>query len=180
MENKSVKMSVFSHKIGRKALSLLLSIAMILSVMMTMIPAMEVKAADDYTSLKNTTTVIHFDNKEWYLIDYDDSTVTLLSKECVAASKFNNDTTDGNNYSGSVVESAVSTYYNNSISTEAKTAVSGSGAFLLTTEQAQKIKNANSEVLKCSQATGAEANIWWLCSPGDDDRIAACVGGGEY
>ena len=45
--------------------------------------------AADYKSLKNTTTEITFDGKPWYLIDYDDSTVTLLSKECVAASQYN-------------------------------------------------------------------------------------------
>ena len=81
------KKNVDKHgKIKKGILSFVLSFAMVMSVMMTMIPAMEIKAADDYTLLKNTTTVVTFDNKEWYLIDYDDSTVvTLLSKECVAA-----------------------------------------------------------------------------------------------
>lgn len=45
--------------------------------------------AADYKSLKYTTTEITFDGKPWYLIDYDDSTVTLLSNECVAASQYN-------------------------------------------------------------------------------------------
>ena len=41
-----------------------------------------------YAQYKNTTTVIIFDDKDWYLIDYDDDTVTLCAKECVGASMF--------------------------------------------------------------------------------------------
>ena len=33
-------------------------------------------------------TVIKFDEKDWYLINYDTSTVTLLAKECVGASQY--------------------------------------------------------------------------------------------
>ena len=61
--------------------------------------------ASPYADLKNTTTVITFDEKDCYLIDYDSTTVTLLSKECVAASSFGSNTT----YSGSTVEAAVKT-----------------------------------------------------------------------
>ena len=28
-------------------------------------------ADDPYSGIKNTTTVVHFDNKDWYLIDYE-------------------------------------------------------------------------------------------------------------
>ncbi|MBQ9234189.1 MAG: hypothetical protein IJ167_09170 [Lachnospiraceae bacterium] len=174
MENKIVKMSVFSHKTGRKALSLLLSIAMIFSVMMTMIPAMEVKAADDYKSLKNTTTVVKFDGKDWYLIDFDDSTVTLLSKDCVAASQYSS-SGSYDEYGNSTVKTAVETYYN-TLSENAKTAVSG-GMFLLTTEKANAITNA--DVRKCSQYSGANYNAWWLSSRGDLDSLAACVDGDD-
>ena len=69
---------------GRKLLSVLLALVLVLGLMPGM--GMTAYADDPYASLKNTTTVIHFDSKEWYLIDYDASTVTLLSKECIGAS----------------------------------------------------------------------------------------------
>ncbi len=86
-------------------------------------------ADDPYASLKNTTTVVYFDSNEWYLIDYDDSTVTLLSKECVGASAFGNN----NTYSGSTLQTYVNNWYNGNsgISSDAKTAVNDS-AFILT------------------------------------------------
>ena len=121
-------------------------------------------ADDPYASIKNTTTAVHFDSKDWYLIDYDSTTVTLLAKECVAASEFDDYILGNNNYYRSTVRAAVNSYYANSISADAKTAVlRGLGndmMFLLSTEQAQTISNP--DVLKCSQYTGAEANRWWL------------------
>ena len=76
-------------KSGRKLLSFLLTLAMLVGLM----PGMGLTAyADDdppYAQYKNTTTVITFDGKSWYLIDYDASTVTLLAKDCVASSQYN-------------------------------------------------------------------------------------------
>jgi len=136
-------------------------------------------AATAYAGLKNTTTVVHFDSKDWYLIEdnstaVDAGTVTLLAKECVGASIFGGSST----YSGSTVEGVVNNYYTNSISTDAKAAVDGSGMFLLTTDQANAIKTANVDVLKCSKATGAESILWWLGSPCDPYN-AACVYGDD-
>ena len=54
-----VKMMKRLKKTGQKALSLLLSLAMILSAMTTMIPTMEVKAAGYYSS--SMYSVVHFD-----------------------------------------------------------------------------------------------------------------------
>ncbi|MBO6307154.1 MAG: leucine-rich repeat protein, partial [Paludibacteraceae bacterium] len=125
-----------------------------------------------YANLKNTKNVITFDNKQWYLIDYDDSTVTLLSKECVDASEFGS----SNTYSGSTVDSFVNSWYTSNISADAKAAVDGSGMFLLTKEQANAL---SSDVLKCSQASEAEMNYWWLCSQGSYDNIAICVDGDD-
>ena len=137
-----------------------------------------------YASLVNTTTVVKFDNKDWYLIEdnstaIDDGTVTLLAKECVGASQFNPQ--NGNNtYSGSNVETAVNNYYTSSISADAKAAVSESGMFLLTTEQANAITNTN--VLKCPKAEGAGAQYWWLRSPGSNVSYGsrAAIVDGEY
>ena len=130
---------------------------------------------DPYASLKNTTTVIKFDDKDWYLIDYDDSTVTLLSKKCVDASKFDSNGSS-NTYSGSTVESFVNSWYSGNITSDAKAAVDGNGMFLLTKGQANEL---SSDVRKCDKADGAEGNIWWLCSTGSDgNNYAACVAGG--
>ena len=163
-------------KLERKLFSFLLTLAMIVGLMPGM--GLTAYAADvPYASLKNTTSVINFDGKEWYLIDYDTSTVTLLSKECVGASKFNNFIYDIPAYSGSIVETAVNNYYTSSISSDVKSAIVDNKMFLLTTDQAKTIKEANLEVLKCNQASGANENAWWLGSPGDVGFSAAIVYG---
>jgi len=129
-------------------------------------------ADDSYAGLKNTTNVIKFDGKDWYLIDYDDTTVTLLSKECVGASAYND--SDGNNsryvdYADSTVKTVVDNWYKDNISTDAKTAVNGD-MFLLTKEQVkenQETYKIAKEVLKCSRPAGlpeGASNVWWLCS----------------
>ena len=65
------------QKAGRKLLSVLFALALLVGLAPGMSPA---ALAEDspYASIKNTTTVIRFDDKDWYLINYDDSTVMLL------------------------------------------------------------------------------------------------------
>ncbi|MBR3641023.1 MAG: hypothetical protein IKN53_03215, partial [Oscillibacter sp.] len=126
----------------------------------------------NYAQYKNTTTAIKFDDKNWCLIDYDDDTVTLLAKECVGASAFDPNGSS-NTYSGSTVESFVNNWYSDNITSDAKAAVNGSGMFLLTSDQASAL---SSDVLKCSQADGAEMNFWWLCSPVANDEDCAVMG----
>jgi hypothetical protein len=170
-ENKGAKLMKIKMK---KMVGIILSFALVLGL----IPGMGLTAyaVDDptYAQYKNTTTEITFDGQPWYLIDYDESTVTLLSTECVGASKYDKDG-QSNTYSGSTVEAYVNDLYEEYISPDAKTAVSGNGAFLLTTEQASAI--INEEVRKCSKASGAEYNLWWLCSPCSSPLFAACVAG---
>ena len=108
----------------------------------------------------------------------DAGTVTLLSKECVDASKYDSNG-QSNTYSGSTVETAVNNYYTNSISSNVKSAIVDSKMFLLTTDQANTIEQANPEVLKCNKASGAEDNAWWLRSAGYNVEFAPCVFG-EY
>ena len=179
-------------KLGRKLLSWLLTLAMIVGLMPGMgvtayaappssdtggivAGGVDIGVTEGYASIKNTTTAVTFGNKEWYLIDYDSSTVTLLSKECVGASAFDSNGSS-NTYNGSTVETYVNNWYtdDNNISADAKTAVSGSGAFLLTTDQANAI--TNTDVRKCSQATGVSYNCWWLSSR-DSATYATCVDG---
>ena len=140
-----------------KVITVLLTVMMVLGLMPGM--SLTAYAADPYVSIKNTTTVVHFDSKDWYLIDYDSSTVTLLAKECVAASQYNSRGTFVE-YSQSTVKTAVDTYYTVNFSDDAKAAVSGNEMFLLTLTQANGISNA--DVMKCQQFTGTDSNNWWL------------------
>ena len=151
---------------SKKLISIVLAVLMAVSMM----PFTAFAADEPYAALKNTTTAITFDNKQWYLIDYDDSTVTLLAKECVGASKFGTNQT----YSGSTVETFVNTWYTNNITGDAKTAVNENGMFLLTTDQANA---TTADVKKCSRVDGTGGNYWWLCSPGNNQFRAARVNG---
>ncbi len=131
-------------------------------------------AADtQYESLNNTATVIHFDGKEWYLVDYDSSTVTLLKKECITASPYDLNNS-GNAYSGSTVETVVNDYYTDNITESAKKVVNGNGMFLLTIEKARALIN---DIRKCSKYPSADLNWWWLSSPGAGARLTAVVDG---
>ena len=134
-------------------------------------------AVDPYAGLVNTTTVMHFDDKDWYLIEDNstsetEGTVTLLSKECVGASAYNTSGTFVDYSSNPTVKTAVDNWYNSNITADAKTAVTGGGMFLLTKEEANAITNA--DVMKC---TNASMGAWWLCSQGtsDDHDLAAIV-----
>ena len=152
----------------KQFLGIMLSLVMVVGLMPGM--SMTALADDPYESIKNTKTVVNFDRKKWYLIDYDSSTVTLLSKDCVDASRFNLNIS--NTYSGSEVEAVVNNYYTEYISEDAKTAVNGNGMFLLTTDQANSLSIL---IRPCVEYKGADFDAWWLCSPGIEDDNAACV-----
>ena len=115
----------------RKKLKQLIGILLTLVMVLGQMPGMSLTAlaweGDPYASLLNTTTVVKFDGKEWYLIENNSTaanagTVTLLAKECVAASMYVSDGSS-NAYSGSTVENAVKNYYDNIISNNVKTAI---------------------------------------------------------
>ena len=132
--------------------------------------AVEDTASDDpYAELLNTTTAVNFDGKEWYLIENNST------KECVAASQYNS---SGSyvEYASSTVKTAVDNWYNNNITSNAKTAVFDNKMFLLTKDQANAM---TTDTRKCSQASEANYNYWWLCSPGSFGNIASCVYGGN-
>ena len=169
-----------NKKISRKIISLVLSLLM----MLTVVPGMSLMAlawdGDPYAELLNTTTAVNFDGKEWYLIENNSTaanagTVTLLAKECVAASQYNS---SGSyvEYASSTVKTAVDNWYNNNITSNAKTAVFDNKMFLLTKDQANAM---TTDTRKCSQASEANYNYWWLCSPGSFGNFASCVYGGN-
>jgi len=168
-----------TKKSSLKLLSFLLTLALVIGLM----PGMSLTAlawdGDPYAALLNTTTVVHFDGKDWYLIEDNSTaanagTVTLLAKECVDASEYDIEGSSST-YSGSTVETAVNNYYTNSISSNVKSAIVDSKMFLLTTDQANTMTE---DTRKCSWVSGAEYNYWWLCSRGINDNYAAYVNGG--
>lgn len=152
----------------KRLFGILLSLALVLGLMPGM--SLTALAEDPYAALKNTTTPVKFDEKDWYLINYDSNTVTLLSKACVGASVFGSN----NTYSGSTVEGSVNDWYSNRISPNAKTAVYGNGAFLLSTGD---VSNLSQDVLKCDPHPEAAGNYWWLCTPGSGPVFAKSVDG---
>ena len=95
------------RKLGRKLMNFLLTLAMLVGLMPGMSMTALAYEGDPYAGLVNTTTVVNFDGKDWYLIENDSTaanagTVTLLSKECVAASKYDSNNSSST-YEGSTV-----------------------------------------------------------------------------
>lgn len=165
-------------KISRKVISYVLALVMVFSAMTGIVPGTSMTAhaaTSTYTNLKNNSTVVHFDNKDWYLIEDNSSalnagTVTLLSKECVGLSKYNESGSFVEYKNSPTVKTAVDNWYDGNITAGANTAVSGSGMFLLTKDQANAITNA--DVRKCSNV---HSGFWWLCSQGGQAGYAAVV-----
>ena len=154
-----------------------------LVLMLTLMPGMSLTAnaydGNPYASLVNKTTAVTFDGKTWYIIEDNSTavnagTVTLLAKECVAESQYNASGSFVAYESNPTVKTAVVNWYNDNITDDAKTAVSGGGMFLLTIEEANAITNA--EVRK--DETVADGG-WWLCSQGDDVVDSAAFVDGE-
>ena len=157
---------------GGKLLGVLLALAMIVGLFPGM--SLTAYAADDpYASLKYTTTVITFDGKPWYLIDYDAGTVTLLAKNCVGSSPYNESGSFVEYNNSPTVKTAVDKWYDDNITADAQTAVSGDRMFLLTKDQANAITNA-----EVRRDVTAYKGVWWLCSQGLYDDLAAFVYGG--
>ena len=161
-------------KIGKKLFGLLLTMVIVIGLM----PGMGLTAlaweGDPYASLVNNTTVVKFDDKEWYLIEnnstaLNEGTVTLLSKECVGASQYISSGSTYVEYASSTVKTAVDNWYNNNITSNAKTAVLDNKMFLLTVSQANAMTD---DTRKCSNAS---ESLWWLCSLGGFADHAACV-----
>ena len=157
----------------------LLTVALVLGLAPGMSPA-ALAEGGSYTRFKNTTTVIKFGDKDWYLINYDDSTVTLLSKECVGKSKYKPDNVDSIwSYDQSDAKVIVDQYYNN-FSEAAKGAVSDGRMFLLTKQEAVDIREANINVLKCPKVSNED--YWWTCTINDPGYMTAvrCEYYGEW
>ncbi len=158
-------------RISKRILAIALSVLMAFSMM----PFTAFAADEPYADLKNTTTVITFDEKDWYLIDYDSTTVTLLSKECVGKSAYNSSGSFVTYDNNPTIKEAVDTWYSSNITADAKTAVADNKAFIL-----ESLNGINADVLKCNQVSGTPYNVWWLCSRSSDTRAMGVDGDGGY
>jgi hypothetical protein len=144
--------------------SILLGLIMVLAGM-----SFTVSAASIYSKLQDNATVVKFDDKDWYLVDYDfkKGTVTLLTKDCIGESVYSS-SGEYVDYSSSTVKDVVDAYYRDNISNDAKQAVSGDRMFLLPELDAIELIQINGEKAKCSQ-------YWWVDANGGLHNTAAIV-----
>ena len=151
----------------KRFLGILLGLIMVLAGM-----SFTVSAASIYSKLQDNATVVKFDDKDWYLVDYDfnKGTVTLLTKDCIGESVYSSSGIKVD-YSSSTVKDVVDAYYRDNISNDAKQAVSGDRIFLLTEFQAIDLIQRNGEKAKCSQ-------YWWVDGLGGRDTAIIVFWGG--
>ena len=181
------------HKTGRKLLSFLLTLAMVVGL----VPGMSLTAyaaTDTYTTLKNNVTVVQFNGYNWYIIEDNSTsatkgTVTLLAADNkFGPSKFSD--SESSVYSSSKIKAALDAMTQEGgafadvadaiVSTDLEdVSVTGAKLYLLSTGEAQ---NLNSTILNYNFPGSDKPNAggaWWLRSPGtsNSDKYAACVFG---
>ena len=191
------------RKFGRKLLSFLLTLAMVIGLMpgmgltayadgTTYNPASEYHDYDNLISNDTEVTISEVSGQTWYVIAYNSSssTVTLLSKQPFGSSMpFNDDVKKGHDYVGSDIEAYVEGLINDGqplagikdaladISgkvTGNPSTISGAVPYLLSYDVAN--------VLSETKKKGSSGGSWWLRSPGIDDSTiirAACVKDGN-
>ena len=136
--------------------------------------------------------VVRFNGCDWYIIA-DNSTavdagaVTLLSKDSLGSSKFNDDDTDGNYYSSSDVKTIVDslTAENEDFAgvADAIKTVSFTVNGYQSSETYDTVNNVKLYLLSTAEASALPADLrkfsalWWLCSPGEEANKAAVVQG---
>ena len=160
----------------------LISLLLCAMLMTSLLPGMGMTAlawdGNPYAGLVNTTTTVKFNDMDWYVIADNSSaanagTVTLLAKDPFCMSKFNENVSDGNAYSGSVVEgylnglTAAGGSFAGVMEAIAPTDltdvnVTGAHLYLLSTEEANALP---ADIRKYSQTDVMDGNFWWLRTP---------------
>ncbi len=117
-------------------------------------------AAGSYLDLKNTATVIHFNDMEWYLIADNSTTetqgsVTLLAKECVTSAS---DSSDINALLNAMTASG------GDFENVADLILSVGSGTKLYLPGLRELATVSPRLLKCSKESGAQKNMWWLGS----------------
>ena len=169
----------------KRFLGILLGMVLLLGLL----PGMSLSAlaydGDPYADMVNTTTTVRFNDIDWYIIKDESTsaakgTVTLFAKDPIGVSTFNG---EPNNYSLSTVRNFLNGLTNSggsfysvarAIAPTSLTDVNVSDAklWLLSSDEAREIENTNTDLLKCSQATGSEGPTYWLRSKSKSDQTA--------
>ncbi len=156
----------------RKPISVLLSLLMVLSVFGGLSLTAQAYDGNPYASLVNTTNTVEFNGIAWYVIEdnstaVDAGTLTLLARDPICASVFNN----GDRYTDNIDQynnSVVRTYLDGLTTSGSFTGVSaaivpvdlpdvnvtGAKLWLLSPDEVQTIFNTNKFVLTCTKADG--------------------------
>ena len=154
------------QKTGRKLLGVLLTVALLLGLAPWLGQTARAEYITPISAMVNTTTVVKFNNMDWYVIGYepgDNGTITLLSKDCIGRSVFN--TADNDNYEGSEVWKYLDNYYKTNFANNSSVVVENNGLgylYLLSMEEAQAINNENRGILITSYKTSSFESTWWL------------------
>ena len=176
-------MNTKRKKTGRRLLSFLLTLAMVVGLM----PGMGLTAyaaTDTYTTLKNNVTVVHFNNYDWYIIEDNstsatEGTVTLLAADnAFGLSAFSD--SDSNAYSSSKIKAALDAMTQEGgdfaavkdaiADTDlADVSVTGAKLYLLSTSEAQSLN----QTIRGYIYPDAEMGEWWLRSAGNNTLFAA-------
>ena len=174
----------------KRFMSILLGIALVLSLMPGM--NLTVRATTDtYTTLMNNATVVKFNNYDWYIIEDNSTsdgkgTVTLLAADNkFGLSKFSD--SYSNAYSSSKIKATLDamTQEGGAFADVAgaiadtsldDVSVMGAKLYLLSTSEAQNLHNLPDKILKYNYPD-ADMGAWWLRSAGYNVIYAACVFG---
>lgn len=135
-----------------------------------------------YAGILNTTTTVKFNGLDWYLIGLaptgrNEGTITLLTKECIGVSPFNENGSTA--YEGSTVKKYLDEYYDKNFSDVDSQVVEGEYGklFLLSEDEMDAVFSANKNILKCGTVVGMHIDgldsydagnyCWWLRDPSD-------------
>ena len=158
------------RKLGRKLLSFLLTLVLVLGLM----PGMSLTAyaaTETYTKLMNDKTVVKFNNHDWYIIADDSTdtggTVTLLAADTsFGTSAFDSTSPYSNAYSSSTVKDVL-----DALTAEDGAFASVKDAIADTDLSDVGVTGAKLYLLSTSEA-GPYVDFnggWWLRSPGAGD-----------
>ena len=169
----------------KKFLGILLGMVLLLGLLSGTCMTALAYDGNPYAGLVNTTTTVKFNDMDWYIIkdqstSATEGTVTLFAKDPIGISTFNG---SPNNYSSSTVRNYLNGLTNSggsfysvarAIAPTNLTDVNVSNAklWLLSSDEARVIEDTNTDLLKCSRATGSEGPTYWLRSKAESEQYA--------
>ncbi len=160
----------------RKFFGILFSLLLVLSFLQCMSLKSLAYDGNPYNGMVNTTTIVRFNDMDWYIIKDNSTavnagTLTLFAKNPIGASKFHD---SSNVYSTSTIKNYLDGLTTASgsfagvadaiVATDlSDVTVTGAKLWLLSKDEADALSE---NVRKCSKASGAKEDLWWLRSVG--------------